>query len=155
MAMAAAHRGPDGIRVRCGDSAGLAHLALFATQEDSGDEQPALSGDFWLVADARIDNLHELARLLDDELAGRVLTTSAVIHAAFRRWGSACPERLVGDFAFVVWDRRRRQVFAARDPFGVRSLHYRIDGSRFLFGTEVKQILAAPNVSATARSGFF
>lgn len=146
MAAAAAYRGPDGIRVRSEGAMAMAYLSLQLKPEDARDDQPALSGDVWLVADARIDNLEELAPLLDNELAGAPPTTSAVLHAAFRRWGVSCPQRLVGDYAFVVWDARRRQIFAARDPSGVRSLHYRLERSRFLFATEIKQILAAPGV---------
>jgi asparagine synthase (glutamine-hydrolysing) len=57
-------------------------------------------------------------------------------------------DHIVGDYAFVLWDAVRDQVFAARDHSGVRSLHYAFDGARLVFATEVKQVLAAPGVTA-------
>ena len=67
---------------------------------------------------------------------------------AYRAGGVECAERLVGDFAFVVWDGARERLFGARDAMGMRSLVYRAEAGRTLFATEVKQILAVPGVPA-------
>lgn len=96
------------------------------TPEDRFDRQPVFSADgaFVLVADARIDNRSELAVALGLAAEAAVLADSGFILAAYEAWGEACVRRLVGDFAFVLWDSRRRSLFAARDGTGQRVLYY-------------------------------
>jgi asparagine synthase (glutamine-hydrolysing) len=152
MAQAAAYRGPDGIRYHTEGALGLAHLALNVTPESVRERQPLASerGDLVLVADARIDNREELVRTLSAEghLPDESPTDAELILAAYRCWGTECAVRLVGDFAFAIWDARHRRLFAARDAMAMRALYYRVEPRRVLFGTEVKQILAAPGVPA-------
>jgi asparagine synthase (glutamine-hydrolysing) len=153
MAQAAAHRGPDGIHYHTEGAVGLAHLALDITPESVRERQPLVSEreGLVLVADARIDNREELV----GTLWGRSLpqeespTDAEIILEAYRRWGEECPAHLIGDFAFAIWDGRRRRLFAARDAMAMRALYYRVEPRRrVLFGTEVKQILAADGVPA-------
>lgn len=150
MANAAIHRGPEGVRYWLGGDAGLVHLALHVTPESVCERQPLPSQDGRLVltADARIDNREELTHLLRAKryLFEEAPTDAALILAAYRCWGEACPAHLIGDFAFVIWDQANRRLFAARDPMGMRALYYRHEPSRILFATEVAQILAAPGV---------
>jgi len=150
MAKAAAHRGPDGIRYWTDDNAGLAHLALNITPGSLREQQPLVSrgNDLVLTANARIDNRGELIRALGAKgyLPEAEPTDGELILAAYRCWGEECPARLVGDFAFAIWDAGRKRLFAARDANGMRAFYYRSESRRVLFGTEVKQILAAPNV---------
>ncbi len=145
MAEAAAHRAPDGLRCWTGAGAGLAHLALDVTPEDVRTCQPLVDGGLVLVADARIDNRAALIRRLG---APPEATDAALILAAYRRWGTCCPRHLVGDFAFACWDEERRHLFAARDGMAMRALYYRREAGRFLFATEIQQLLAAPGVPA-------
>jgi asparagine synthase (glutamine-hydrolysing) len=145
MAHAAAHRGPHGIRFYQHGPAALAHLSLNLSPEDERQDQPLLHSESGLlvVADARIDNREQLALSL--KLSEP--TDAELILAAYLRWGEQCASRLIGDFAFVVWDSRRRRLFAARDPMGMRALYYRLEeGRRLLFGSEAAQILAVPGV---------
>ncbi|MDQ3661536.1 MAG: asparagine synthase-related protein, partial [Actinomycetota bacterium] len=102
------------------------------------------------MADARIDNREELVRTLwgGSHLPDEPPTDAELILEAYRRWGEECPARLIGDFAFAIWDARRGRLFAARDPMAMRALYYRVEPRRVLFGTEVKQILAVPGVPA-------
>jgi asparagine synthase (glutamine-hydrolysing) len=152
MARAAVHRGPDGVRYYTEGAVGLAHLALNITPESAREHQPLLSerGDLVLVADARIDNREELVRTLwgGGHVPNEPPTDAELILEAYRRWGEGCPAYLIGDFAFAVWDARRGRLFAARDAMAMRALYYRVEPRRVLFGTEVKQILAAPGVPA-------
>ena len=153
MAGAAPYRGPDGVGVWRGEGAVLTHQALHVTPESRHEEQPLVDEEagLVLVADARIDNRDELQRTLRRDLRRSVrhdvITDADLILAAYRRWGTDCAAHLLGDFAFAVWDRHKRQLFAARDPMAMRPFYYRIEGGRVLFGSEVKQILAAPGVS--------
>lgn len=152
MAEAAAHRGPDGIRFWRQGSAGIANLALNITPESFSERQPLVGrkGDLVLTADARVDNREELIRILTSKRHLRVKdpTDADVILAAYECWEESCPAHIIGDFAFVVWDARRRRLFAAREPQGSRALYYKVESRRVLFATEVKQILAVPDVPA-------
>jgi asparagine synthase (glutamine-hydrolysing) len=95
--------------------------------EDSFDSQPLAlrGGTHRLVADARLDNRGELASALglSSQEAAR-LADSALLGRAWERWGADCLSRLIGDFAFIVWDAAERRLFAARDHFGRRNLVY-------------------------------
>ena len=80
--------------------------------------------------------------------------TEVVVHA-YEEWGPACVERFNGMFAFAIWDQRKRELFLARDRFGIKPLYYaQVDG-RFLFASEVKSLLRgrrpAPRLAGGAR----
>ncbi|MDZ4701162.1 MAG: lasso peptide isopeptide bond-forming cyclase [Rhodothermales bacterium] len=142
-----AHRGPDGRSVWHHDVAGLGHLALHTTPEAVHETYPLqnAAGVLHLVADARIDNRAEMIAQL--ELTGRPVTDAAIVLAAYERWGDRCPERLIGAYAFVIWDSRRRRLYAARDHYGLKPLFYSfIPGRLFAFGSEAKALLALHEV---------
>ena len=107
--------------------------------EDVHDRQPlvGLSGNIVLVADIRLDNRDELVAALG--LApGRTLCDAAILLAAFERWDVGCLDRMVGDFAFAVWDCARRRIVLARDPLGQRPLHYHRAAGLFAFASMPK-----------------
>jgi len=146
MVEAARWRGPDGVGVHVEGSAGLGHLSHQVTPESVREVQPLVSGETVVVADARIDNRREVASWLGVRAEER--TDAELILAAYRAWDLESAERLVGDFAFVVWDGARRRLYGARDALGMRSLVYRAEAGRTLVATEVKQILSVPGVEA-------
>jgi len=142
-----AHRGADARGVWCEHGVGLGHNALWTTPESLKEQQPLQSQDrtLILVSDARIDNRDELIRTLAlDTRPVSDITDAELILAAYRKWGEACPIRLVGDFAFVVWDESRRRFFCARDSMGVRSLYYHCENGRFSFASEIKALFKGP-----------
>src|SRR5262249_55409077 len=69
--------------------------------------------------------------------------TEVILHL-YREKGEACVDDLNGEFAFAIWDARRKRLFAARDRMGVRPLYYCSTPGAFLFASEVKSILAHP-----------
>lgn len=142
------YRGPDSIHHWVHQNAGLAHLALNTTPESRHEHQPLVkeSASLCLTADARLDNRSELLPLLHDYLPYSQPTDADLILAAYQRWQEASPQYLIGDFAFAIWDGRKQQLFCARDPFGVRPLHYGRFGSLFLVASEAQQILHHPAV---------
>lgn len=110
--------------------------------------QPAHGrGALSLWADLRLDNRAELVASLGDLLEGRQPGDDELVLAAYLRWGEACPQRLLGDFAFAIWDARRRQLLLARDPLGVKPLHYSRAGSLLCFASEARLVLQHPAVS--------
>ncbi|MBI4703905.1 MAG: hypothetical protein HY744_22580 [Deltaproteobacteria bacterium] len=144
------HRGPDREGQLIAGAAGLAHCLLATTDEDSLDAQP-LAGDdgrCWIVADARLDNREELlaldAQRLDD---APPRSDAALILDAYRRWGLGCASKLLGDFAFAIWDAGEQRLYCARDQIGVRPLFYH-DGARGLrCASTMQAVLADPAVS--------
>ena len=146
MADAAPHRmGSSQPRMWQGEGAVLAHAV---GRSDVNQSQPVCDDSLVCVADARIDNRGEVrAALRVSEATTSTITDAQLILSAYRRWGTMCVERLLGDFSFVIWDASSRSVFAARDAMGARSLYYRSEARRrVLVATEAKQILAAPGV---------
>jgi asparagine synthase (glutamine-hydrolysing) len=137
-------RGPDDHGVSLESSVGLGHSALHTTPEAADEQQPLLRGGLIVTADARLDDREALAHTL-----GLAPSTgdAALIAAAYERWGERCPERLEGDFAFAVWDRRRRRLFCARDRFGVRPLYvHHQTGRLFALASEPAAILVLEEV---------
>jgi len=144
-----AHRGPDGSRAWCQGTAGLGQRMLWTTAEAANELQPFedSSGDFVITADARLDNRGELISNLGPSglnLGGK--TDSELILAAYRHWGECCAEKLLGDFAFVIWDKRQRKLFCARDHFGVKPFYYYLSPKALVFASEMKAVLALPEV---------
>ncbi|MEA2563808.1 MAG: hypothetical protein QOH06_5312 [Acidobacteriota bacterium] len=111
--------------------------------------QPTRSRDgmLYLWADVRLDNREELIESLGGLFEGNRPGDDELVLAAYLRWGESCPERLLGDFAFAVWDVRLCQLFLARDPLGIKPLHYSRAGALLSFGSEARQVLGHPAVS--------
>lgn len=146
-----AHWSPDAVGAWHEGEVGLAHLALWTTPEAVGERCPWVAGDrrIVLTADARLDNREDLLQLLRDPQEGPAHPPGDVelIARAYLKWGERCVERLVGDFAFALWDGAEKKLFCARDPAGVRPFYYFADERRFLFGTEIKAIFTQPGIS--------
>lgn len=147
MCDALVHRGPDGAGVWTDHGVGLGHRRL-SIIDIAGSPQPMHSADgrAVIVFNGEIYNFRELRREL--EQAGFTFRTSGdteVILAAWQRWGVDCLKRLDGMFAFAIFDRDKRQLFLARDRFGVKPLFiaHLSDGS-IAFASELKGLLAHP-----------
>ena len=140
------HRGPDSEgTVSDGDATlGMCRLAIF---DPAHGQQPMATPDgrFHIVFNGAVYNFAELRSEL--EAMGRSFRThcdTEVLLAAYAEWGEACLPRLRGMFAFAVWDRRERTLFAARDPFGIKPLYYaRPRGDGLVFASELNALLAS------------
>jgi asparagine synthase (glutamine-hydrolysing) len=145
-----AHRGPDGADLWVDGSVGLGHRMLWTTPESLIEELPLVSqtGDLVITSDARIDNRDELICALQfNHCPPEKITDSQIILAAYEKWGEQCPENLLGDFAFAIWDKRQQSIFCARDHFGVKPLYYyhQLDQA-FVFASEMKALFCLPQV---------
>ena len=150
MVQAIAHRGPYGEGHWIHGPVGLGHCLLHTTPESLHEVQPFASEDesLVIVCDARIDNRKELAATLATHgILLRTVTDAELILKAYARWGAACPQHLLGDFAFALWDHQHRRLFCARDPIGVKPFYYHWDGDRFLFASEIKALLEVPGMA--------
>lgn len=146
-AAAMAGWGPDGHGQWRRENTGLGFLSLHTTPESLHERMPAslrVAPHLFITADARIDNRDELFHALDVPSAGRTRTSdSSLILLAYERWGADCVNRLLGDFAFAIWDARERLLFCARDPLGCRPLYYHPGVRSFLFASDIRGVLAA------------
>ena len=101
-----------------------------------------------VAADARLDDRDALCDALGVRRAERAaLPDGDLILRAWRRWGRRCPDHLLGDYAFAVWDAGRRTLFCARDHAGAKPLYYSLTARSFVFASTVEAVLAAPGVS--------
>jgi asparagine synthase (glutamine-hydrolysing) len=145
MMAAVAQRGPDGEGLWAEGPVGLGHRQLRATPESLGEHQPVClqDGGYAIVCDGRVDNRRELIQALGPTAPVDERTPDAeLVLRSYIAWDADCVNRIVGDFAFVIWDCLRQQLFCARDPMGIRSFYYYCDGDRFVFASEVEAILA-------------
>jgi len=150
MAEAMAHRGPDGIRYWIGGNVGFAHLALNTTPESVHEQQPMSNpaATCWITADATIYNRDELIHALVAK--GMILdnpTDTALLIASYEVWGVKSLKRLVGDFAFSLWDAGRQALFCARDPMGVRPFFYHFDGQCLVWASEIQPVLEGAHLA--------
>ena len=132
-------------------SIGLGHTMLRTTCESFGERQPAgLEGRFWITADARLDDRAELLAELHRPSNGILpsVPDSELILRAYAKWGPACVEHLRGDFSFAIWDARDKQLFCARDQFGIKPFYFASVGSILIFSNTLDCIRQHPAVSA-------
>lgn len=144
-----AHRGPDGKKIWLQGAVGLGHQMLWTTPESLLEHLPLVdpTGDLVLTADARIDNRSDLISTLAlDDRPTEKITDSQLILAAYQKWGERCPDQLIGDFAFALWDGRKHQLFCARDHFGIKPFYYYRSDQIFAFASEIKALLCVPGV---------
>jgi asparagine synthase (glutamine-hydrolysing) len=145
------HRGPDSEGYHTDGAVGLGHRRLSVIDLSPAGDQPMATPDgrYVLSYNGEIYNYIELKREL--EAAGRVFrsrTDSEVLLHALAEWGTNAILRLNGIFAFALYDRVAGEVLLARDRFGVKPLYWCERGRTFLFASEVKALLAHPDIAA-------
>ncbi len=147
MADSIAHRGPDGTSIVRLRHIGMGHSMLQTTPESLQEILPVTDPEskLTITADARIDNREELLNQLGI-VAGRDLPDSSLILYAYKKWGTESFIRLVGDFAFAIWDPRRQLLTCARDYIGVKPFYYHHSPDHFLFSSEIMQIAENPDI---------
>lgn len=151
MTGAVAHRGPDGSGEHIERNVALGHRRLAILDLSFAGRQPMSTDDgrFVITYNGEVYNFRELRREL--ELCGRSFrsqTDTEVVLQAYAEWGEDSLDRFNGMFSFAVWDRFRRELFLARDRYGIKPLHFAQAGGAFLFASEIKALFAHPNVRA-------
>ena len=142
------HRGPDDGGLFVEGRVGLAMRRLSIVDLKTG-HQPLSNEDenVWIVFNGEIYNHRQLRAQL--EAAGHRYRTQSdtetIVHA-YEQYGRDCVSHLRGMFAFAIWDHPKRKLFIARDRLGIKPLYYRYSDGVFLFGSEIKTILAYPGV---------
>ncbi len=144
------HRGPDDEGVYASGATGLAHTRLSVIDLTADGSQPMLSDDgrFAIAYNGEVYNFPALRRSLEEaghRFRGRS-DTEVVLHA-FMEWGEGAFPMLEGMFALAVWDDREKRLHLARDRFGIKPLYYWAGASSFVFGSEIKALLASGEVA--------
>lgn len=137
------HRGPDSWGVATAPSTVfLGHCRLSIIDLSPAGHQPMLDayGRYQLVFNGEIYNYQELYTELKPHYPFKSRSDSEVLLAAYHHWGEACLDRLLGMFAFAIWDSKAQRLFAARDRFGVKPFYYFQDGKTLIFASEIKAL---------------
>ena len=150
-------RGPDRQRATCVGNAGFGQALLATTPEALAEPQPWVHPDTgcMVVSDSRLDNRPQLLEALglDPQLADRI-GDGELLHAAYQRWGAGCADRLLGDFAFAIWDPRQQTLLCGRDIMGVRPFYFHhAPGRLFAFASDTDALLALPEVPCRVNEG--
>jgi asparagine synthase (glutamine-hydrolysing) len=143
------HRGPDGEGIWTTGHVGLAHrrLAIIDLRAVAGQPMCNEDASIWLTFNGEIYNFQELrADLVDRGHVFRTTSDTEVIVHAYEEYGRDCLQRFRGMFAFALWDSRTRTLFLARDRVGKKPLYYYQGRDRLVFGSEIKALLADPEV---------
>jgi len=145
------HRGPDAQETYALDDVGLAHARLSVIDLEGGRQPMSIDdGRLWITFNGEIFNYLELREELiskGHKFATRS-DTEVILHMYWEE-GERCVERFNGQWAFAIWDAQKRKLFASRDRMGVRPLCYTQTRDAFLFASEIKALLAYPDVEAT------
>src|SRR4051812_21953996 len=142
------HRGPDdsGAWESADGSVALSHRRLSIIDLSPLGHNPMQWGDgrLWITFNGEIYNFAELRQQLQAHgHRFRSQTDTEVILAAYDQWGVDCVQRLVGMFAFAIWDDRRRRLWLVRDRLGKKPLYYRDAGDTLSFASELKALVGA------------
>jgi asparagine synthase (glutamine-hydrolysing) len=149
------HRGPDdaGADSWADPAGGVAfghrRLSIVDLSPAGHNPMPNETGDVWITFNGEIYN-HQALRSELEAKGHRYRShtdTETILHL-YEEEGPRCVERLQGMFAIAIWDDRKRELFLARDRLGVKPLYYARPPGGFLFGSEIKALLAHPAVSA-------
>lgn len=144
------HRGPDGEGHYISGNIGLGHRRLKVIDLSENGRQPLSNedGTIWVVYNGEIYNFQKLTvELKAKGHRFKSCTDTEVIVHAYEEWGIQCIKRFNGMFAFALYDDRNKTLFLVRDRIGIKPLFYYLENNRLLFASEIKAILADPNVS--------
>lgn len=143
------HRGPDDEGHYINENVGLGFRRLSIIDLKTG-HQPLSNHDntLWITFNGEIYNFKEQRSSLENKgYTFKTNTDTEVIVNLYQEYGERCVEYLRGMFAFVIWDDKKKQLFGARDRFGIKPFYYFIDNEKFIWASEIKSISASESVS--------
>lgn len=143
-------RGPDQQKVWTDNHIGMGHALFKTTFEAEYENQPAtIDNKVWITCSARIDDRENLVNKMGMTQSLDLSKTpdSELILHAYRKWGEACLDHLLGDFAFVIWDQTQQKLFCARDRFGANQLYYAEKNNSIIICNTLNTIKQHPLIS--------
>jgi len=154
MGNAIAHRGPDDSGVFTTDGIGLCHrrLAIIDLTESGRQPMKSATGRYVTVFNGEIYNFQTLRASLEKEgMSFRGSSDTEVMLALYEMHGPDCLQHLNGMFSIAIWDTVEKTLFLARDRLGKKPLYYYRKDKQFVFASEIKAILATPEIDRTIR----
>ena len=143
------HRGPDDEGFFIDENVGLGFRRLSIIDLKLGHQPLSDNSErYWITFNGEIYNFQELRVLLNKK--GYLFKTNSdteVIVNLYAEYKEKCLDHLRGMFAFVIWDKKEKQLFGARDRFGIKPFYYYIDNEKFVWASEIKSILASKSIS--------
>jgi len=142
------HRGPDDEGYYINGNVGLGFRRLSIIDLKTGHQPLSNSdGSIWITFNGEIYNFKELKADLEKKgYRFKTNTDTEVIVSLYEEYGEHCLSCLRGMFAFVIWDDRKKQLFGARDRFGIKPFYYYLDVEKFVWGSEIKAINASNGI---------
>ena len=138
------HRGPDDEGFYINDTIGLGHCRLSIIDLSEAGHQPMSNEDenLWIIYNGEIYNYLELRpELIKHGHKFKSNTDTEIIIHAYEEWDEKCLEKFNGDWAFAIWDKKKKELFCSRDRFGIKPFYYFFDGKTFAFASEIKSLL--------------
>jgi len=145
MNQAISYRGPDDTGIYTDKNISLGHNRLSIIDLSKKGHQPMSNkeGTVFISYNGEIYNFKEIREELEKKgYSFASDTDTEVMIYAYQEWGHGCISRFNGMFAFALWDSEKKELFLARDRIGIKPLYYHYDGSRIIFSSEIKAILA-------------
>lgn len=142
------HRGPDSAGTYIDEDVALGFRRLSIIDITASGDQPILNEDKTkvLIFNGEIYNYQSIRKELIEK--GHIFTTntdSEVLLHGYEEYGEKLLDKLRGMFAFVIWDKVTKELFGARDFFGIKPMYYAQMNGTFMFGSEIKSFLAHPD----------
>ena len=141
------HRGPDAEGKYIDDDIALGHRRLSIIDVSSSGDQPIFNEDSSLVIvfNGEIYNYKDIrSELVDAGHTFRTNTDTEVLIHGYEEFGEKLLNKLRGMFSFVIWDKNKKELFGARDFFGIKPMYYANMNGTFMFGSEIKSFLEHP-----------
>jgi len=137
------HRGPDDEGTFFDNNVGLGFVRLSILDLSPAGHQPMFShnGKYVIIFNGEVYNYIEIREELKYKYEFKTGTDTEVILAAYQEWGEKCLDKFNGMFSLVIYDTISKEIFAARDRFGIKPFYYYQDEERFIFASEIKSIL--------------
>ena len=140
-----AHRGPDGAGLFAAPDVVLGHRRLSIIDLSDNGHQPMSTKDgrYTITFNGEIYNYKEIRAELEQKYTWVSQSDTEVILHAYEEWGESAVQRFNGMFAFAIYDAREHTLWCVRDRLGIKPFYYAFENRRFVFGSEIKAVLAS------------
>ena len=140
------HRGPDSEGIYADDNIAVSFRRLSIIDLEGG-SQPIFNEDNskFIIFNGEIYNYQELRKDLEKKYKFKTKTDTEVILHGYEEYGEKIVDKLRGMFAFVIWDTKKKEMFGARDPFGIKPFYYYLTDDIFMWGSEIKTFISNPH----------
>lgn len=138
------HRGPDDFGFYIDEKVALGHRRL-SIIDLKGGKQPIEDDNYVIIFNGEIYNYLELKEELKNKYKFKTKSDTEVLLKGFEEWGIDVTKHLRGMFAFAIWDKKKKELYLARDQWGIKPLYYYKNDKTFMFASEIKAFLPHPD----------